>query len=146
MREVAFMMLFQLEFRQDVSIDDTLLQYYTMDADSSDDEEEIPEVKLSQKDREYIDAVIKGVGEKKSELDSVITEYAKGWSLERIIKVDLSVLRYCIYEMKYMADRTPLAVSINEAVEISKKYGTEKSKSFVNGVLSSFYKALTGEK
>ena len=76
-------MLFQLEFRQDVSIDDTLLQYYTMDADSSDDEEEIPEVKLSQKDREYIDAVIKGVGEKKSELDSVITEYAKGWSLER---------------------------------------------------------------
>ncbi len=145
-REVAFMMLFQLEFRQDVSIDDTLLQYYTMDADSSDDEEEIPEVKLSQKDREYIDAVIKGVGEKKSELDSVITEYAKGWSLERIIKVDLSVLRYCIYEMKYMADRTPLAVSINEAVEISKKYGTEKSKSFVNGVLSSFYKALTGEK
>ncbi|MBP3348147.1 MAG: transcription antitermination factor NusB [Clostridia bacterium] len=145
-REVAFMLLFQLEFRQDVSIDDTLLQYYTMDADSSDDEEEIPEVKLSQKDREYIDAVIKGVGEKKSELDSVITEYAKGWSLERIIKVDLSVLRYCIYEMKYMADRTPLAVSINEAVEISKKYGTEKSKSFVNGVLSSFYKALTGEK
>ena len=139
-------MLFQLEFRQDVSIDDTLLQYYTMDADSSDDEEESPEVKLSQKDREYIDAVIKGVGEKKSELDSVITEYAKGWSLERIIKVDLSVLRYCIYEMKYMADRTPLAVSINEAVEISKKYGTEKSKSFVNGVLSSFYKALTGEK
>ena len=143
-REVTFMMLFQLEFRQDVSIEDMLAQYYTIDIESTDEEENLPKVKLSESDRNYIQTVVDGVIKTKSELDGIIALYAKGWTLERIIKVDLSVLRFCIYEMKYMSDETPLAVSINEAVEISKKYGTEKSKSFVNGVLSSYYKALKG--
>ncbi len=144
-REVTFMMLFQHEFRTDVSIEDTLAQYCTIDAESSDEEEELAVAQLSAEDREYIEAVVSGVSEHKKELDSIITSYARGWTIERVIKVDLSVLRYCIYEIKYMSDKTPPAVSINEAVEISKKYGTEKSKGFVNGVLSSYYKALKGE-
>lgn len=144
-REVTFMMLFQLEFGSDISIDDTLAQYYTIDADSTDADESTVTVDLAKSDRKYIEKVVNGVKEKTSELDAVIEKYSKGWSIERIIKVDLALLRYGIYEMTYMSKQTPVAVSINEAVELSKKYGTDKSKAFVNGVLSSYYKALKGE-
>lgn len=142
-REVTFMMLFQLEFGSDISIDDTVAQYYTIDSDGTDETEEVT-VTLAQSDRRYIEKIINGVKAKKGELDAIIGKYSKDWSLERIIKVDLSILRYCIYEMTYMKKQTPTAVSINEAVELSKKYGTDKSKAFVNGVLSSYYKALNG--
>lgn len=145
-REVTFMMLFQLEFGSDVSIDDTLAQYYTIDADGADENEETVTVNLAQSDRRYIEKIVNGVKEKTSELDSIIEKYAIGWAIERIIKVDLSILRYCIYEMTYMRKSTPIAVSINEAVELSKKYGTDKSQAFVNGVLSSYYKVLKGAK
>lgn len=145
-REVTFMMLFQLEFGSDISIDDTLAQYYTIDADSTDEDESTVTVELARSDRKYIESIVNGVKEKTAELDAVIEKYSKGWSIERIIKVDLAILRYGIYEMTYMEKQTPIAVSINEAVELSKKYGTDKSKAFVNGVLSSYCKALKGEK
>lgn len=139
------MVLFQSDFCSDVSIDDTIKQYYTIDSeDKEDGHDEEPEIKLSQSDRKYIESVVDGVSEHKQELDDIISGYSKGWTVERLIKVDASVLRYGIYEMKYMADVTPPEVSINEAVELSKKYGTDKSKAFVNGVLSSYYKELKG--
>ena len=143
-REVAFMILFQTEFRIDVDKDDTVRQYHTMDDDNTDDDEEenVKPVNLSPADRKYIETVVNGVKEHKKEIDGIISEFAKGWTVERLIKVDVSVLRYGIFEMTYMQDQTPPEVSINEAVEIAKKYGTEKSKAFVNGVLSSYYKKL----
>ncbi len=143
-REVAFMVLFQMEFRQDVSIDDTVDQYYTMDSNGKDEDNEV-KVVLSDADRKYIEEVTEGVKAHKSEIDSIISGFARGWTVERLIKVDVSALRYGIFEMKYLRERIPQEVSINEAVEIAKKYGTEKSKAFVNGVLSSFYKELKEE-
>lgn len=145
-REVAFMVLFQMEFRSDVNIDDTVRQYYTMDGENTDedDTDELQTVKLSSTDRKYIEEIAEGVKEHKKEIDDIIAEFAKGWTVERLIKVDAAALRYGIFEMKYMQDKTPPEVCINEAVEISKKYGTEKSKAFVNGVLSSYYKQLKG--
>ncbi len=143
-REVAFMMLFQMEFISDVSVDDTVNQYYTLDADVVDEDAEDKSVKLSPADRKYIQTVIDGVKEHKKDIDGIISEFAKGWSIERLIKVDVAVLRFGVFEMTYLNDKIPPEVSINEAVEISKKYGTEKSKAFVNGVLSSYYKKLKG--
>lgn len=145
-REVAFMVLFQMEFRSDVNIDDTVRQYYTMDGENTDedDNDESQIVKLSPADRKYIEEIAEGVKEHKKEIDDIIAEFAKGWTVERLIKVDAAALRYGIFEMKYMQEKTPPEVCINEAVEISKKYGTEKSKAFVNGVLSSYYKQLKG--
>lgn len=145
-REVAFMVLFQMEFRSDVNIDDTVRQYYTMDGENTDenDNDESQTVKLSPADRKYIEEIAEGAKEHKKEIDDIIAEFAKGWTVERLIKVDAAALRYGIFEMKYMQEKTPPEVCINEAVEISKKYGTEKSKAFVNGVLSSYYKQLKG--
>ena len=86
-------------------------------------------------DKAYIEDVIYGVFRNLRELDTIIESNAKGWKLSRLAKIDLSILRLCIYEINYRDD-IPFNISINEAVELAKKYGTEDSGSFINGILS----------
>ncbi|MBQ8532975.1 MAG: transcription antitermination factor NusB [Clostridia bacterium] len=90
---------------------------------------------------EYINAVFRGVYDNLSEIDSLISENAVGWRIERISKTALSVLRLAIFEIKFMED-IPNSVSINEAVELCKKYATSEDASFVNGILSTIVKKL----
>ena len=78
-----------------------------------------------------------------SEIDALIAEKAKGWKLERLAKADLAVLRVAVFEMLY-DEEIPNAVAINEAVELAKKYGEEKSGGFVNGILASVEKGIQG--
>lgn len=89
---------------------------------------------------EYVEGVFFGVCEKVEELDRIIEEKAIGWKLSRISKTSLAILRLAIFEIKYM-DEIPVSVSINEAVELCKKYATKDDASFVNGLLSSVVKA-----
>lgn len=91
---------------------------------------------------DYITTAYKGVISKYDELKDIVAEYARGFDVERVYKLDLAALLLAIYEMKYMPD-IPLGTSIAEAVELVKIYSTEKSYSFVNGILSSVYKSLT---
>ncbi|MEG1510027.1 MAG: transcription antitermination factor NusB, partial [Clostridia bacterium] len=91
---------------------------------------------LTDKDKEYINTVYNGVVEKYDELTAKIKQYAKNFEIERMYKSDISVLLLAIYEMLYMED-IPLSVSISEGVEITKKYSTEKSNVYVNGILAS---------
>ncbi len=93
---------------------------------------------------DYITTVYKGVISKYEELKEIVAEYARGFDVERVYKLDLAALLLAIYEMKYMPD-IPLGTSIAEAVELVKLYSTEKSYSFVNGILSSVYKSLTNK-
>lgn len=90
---------------------------------------------------DYIKTVFGGVYDNVVELDGIIDENAVGWKIDRISKTALCILRLAIFEIKYMED-IPLSVSINEAVEICKKYATEADASFVNGILSSVAKKL----
>lgn len=90
-------------------------------------------------DLEYIKEVLKGVEENREEIDELIKSNLQKWKIDRISKVNLSILRLAIYEMKYISD-VPEKVAINEALEITKKYSDEKSVSFVNGVLDKIYK------
>ena len=90
---------------------------------------------------EYINKVFYGVFENIDEIDSVISENAVGWKIERISKTALSVLRLAIFEIKYYDD-IPESVSVNEAVELCKKYATKEDASFVNGILSTVIKKL----
>lgn len=92
-------------------------------------------------DREYFLDVINGVVEKSAELDELIAHHARDWSIQRMPKVDLAIMRLSCYEMKYRDD-IPVNVSINEAVEMAKKYGGDQSKTFVNGVLGKIYDEL----
>ncbi len=93
------------------------------------------------KPNDYIKTVFCGVFENLSELDGLISENAVGWKIERISKTALSVLRLAIFEIKFMDD-IPSAVSVNEAVELCKKYATKDDASFVNGILSTVIKKL----
>ena len=144
-REAIFMMLFQTEFHADISTEDTLRLYMTLDQDTPNEEEEEEQpIKLSSADAKYIQDVLDGVAAHKAEIDAVISRLSKGWTIDRLMKVDVAILRYCLFELMYLQPNIPSSVSINEAVEIAKKYGSDKSKAFVNGVLSSFYKELSG--
>ena len=88
---------------------------------------------------DYIKTVFGGVYDNLDELDGIISENAVGWKIERISKTALAILRLALYEMKYMED-IPVSVSINEAVEIAKKYATVEDSAFINGILSTVAK------
>ncbi len=81
--------------------------------------------------REKVDRII----EKIPEIDQMIDEVSVGWRVSRMSRVDLTILRLAVYEMKY-DDTIPAAVSINEAVELARKYSGDSSTSFVNGILA----------
>ncbi len=89
---------------------------------------------------EYLKKVFFGVHENLESIDSIISDTAKGWKISRISKTALSVLRLAIFEIKFF-DEIPVSVSINEAVELCKKYATVEDASFVNGILSTVAKA-----
>jgi len=78
--------------------------------------------------------IVEGVGKHKVEIDKMIETYADNWSVERMPILDRNIIRISLYEMLYEKD-IPFSVSINEAVELAKAYGTEESSKFINGVL-----------
>jgi len=84
--------------------------------------------------REFADPLIRGTLEHRDEADGIIKKHAKNWELHRIAAVDRNVLRLAIYEMLHRDDIPPV-VSINEAVDIAKKFSTQDSGKFVNGIL-----------
>ncbi|HHV98065.1 MAG TPA: transcription antitermination factor NusB [Clostridiaceae bacterium] len=119
-REEAVKLLYQLEIQKedrDKQIEYTLNQG-----------------KFSENEKEYISDIVRGVFENVEYIDGTIEKYSKGWKLSRISKIDLSILRLSIYEMKFRND-IPYSVSINEAIELAKKYSTEESGAFINGIL-----------
>jgi len=125
LRENVFMMLFRVEFHEEGAMTEQLGLL----------EEDLVDVKPE--DFEYINRKCSDIIAKVAEIDAAINESTTGWKTTRMGKVDLSIIRLAVYEMKY-EDDIPAKVSINEAVELAKKYGTDDSASFVNGVLAKF--------
>lgn len=125
LRENVFLMLFRIDFHEESEMTEQLGLL----------EEDLENV--SAKDLEYMNHKCKDIFSKLTEIDAAINESTTGWKTTRMGKVDLSIIRLAVYEMKYEED-IPAKVSINEAVELAKKYGTDDSPSFVNGVLAKF--------
>ncbi|MBR6693702.1 MAG: transcription antitermination factor NusB [Clostridia bacterium] len=119
-RENAFILIFERCFRED-SVEAII--------------EDAIEAREFEYD-DYVELVFKGVCEKSLEIDEAIIANLKGWNINRLSKVALSLLRLAIYEMLYV-DSVPVKVSINEAVEIAKKYSTQEDAAYINGVLGS---------
>lgn len=120
-REQAFVLVFENCFRKE-----TVAELFEM-AEFYDNYEE----------DEYCTKIVGIVEENKSKLDETISSYAKGWKIDRLSKVSLSALRIAIAEIDFMED-IPESVSINEAVELVKKYATSEDASFVNGILGTY--------
>ncbi|MBP9989509.1 MAG: transcription antitermination factor NusB [Ruminococcus sp.] len=120
-REQAFIILFEKSFNEDMSFDEIINIAI--------------EAEVIFKD-EFMSELIENVNNNLAEIDDEIRKNLKGWTMARISKVSLALLRLAICEIKFL-DSIPVGVSINEAVELSKKYGSDEDKSFVNGVLGS---------
>ncbi len=119
-REQAFILIFEKSFRPD-SIDEIL-----EDALNAENYEH----------SDFSEDCFRGVYDNLSDIDAIIEKNLTGWTISRISKVALSILRLAIYEIKYV-DSIPVGASINEAVELCKKYATADDSSYVNGVLGS---------
>ena len=93
----------------------------------------------------YIDSVVSGVANRVDELNTVISKYSIGWDIKRISRLNRCVLQLAIYEILYVED-VPTGVAISEAVRLAKKYDSDDSAAFVNGILGSFARSLTEPK
>ena len=143
-REIAMHLAFELSFT-DLPIGEFLNQYLSEEKFA----ELAPECELyaqrpNAKQEEYIRRLVSGVAEHAAELDTYIEKYAKGWRFERISLVASAIMRVAMYEILYMPD-IPHGASINEAVEIAKKYETPETVKFINGILGTFVRRETAE-
>ncbi len=107
--------------------------------DTIEDALEQTERSMSETDRQFSDRLFEGVHAHAEEIDGVIESHAKDWSIGRIAKVDLSILRIAVYELLYETG-IPEGATVNEAVELAKLFGGEKSAGFVNGILGAIAK------
>ena len=98
------------------------------------------EIQPDEKETDYMEALVAGVQAHAPELDAQVSKYAVGWRLERINRVDLSILRMAIYEIT--VEKLPPAVAVNEALELARTYSTPEAVSFINGVLGSLLRGL----
>ena len=94
--------------------------------------------KITEEDRKFISNRVDTIAEKIDEIDEAINKAAVKWTTDRMSKVDLTILRLAYYEMKIDED-IPEKVAVDQAIELAKKYGTDDSPSFVNGVLAKLF-------
>jgi len=106
-------------------------------SESAEDLYEAESLERDLKDK-YIKSAFIGIFEKAEEIDALISENARGWKIGRLSKVTLAIIRISVYEMLY-AD-IPVSISINEAIELAKKYADDSAPSFVNGILNTIAK------
>ena len=128
-REIAMELLFSMEISKN-SYEQTIesfIENYEMD--------------LKTIDLEYIKKVMKSVTDYKEEIDEIIKNSLINWTIDRVSKVNLTIVRLAIAEMLYIND-VPEVVAINEAIELTKKYSDDKSVSFVNGALDKAFKNI----
>ena len=121
-REQIFQILFRIDFYQEAEFLEQLDEY-------------AKEQEASEADAAYMQDKIRAVAEKVTEIDEMINAVTKGWKTGCMGKVDLTLLRLAVYEIKF-EEEIPTGVAINEAVELAKKYGTDGSFSFINGILA----------
>ncbi len=152
-REIAFKALFQLDFNSGGDEDKEIFENLAINAaihinEDSEDEEEYEEIatdtilanssnELSESNFNYINKSVKAARSKLNEIDEIISAHLKkGWIIQRLATVDRNILRLAVYEIKFAEELIPKGIVINEAVEIAKRYGTENSGRFVNGILA----------
>lgn len=128
-RELTFRLIYSLEIQKAEDLEEQIKLY--LECNEVEDDEA----------KEYIKDAIIGINKNINEIQGLIEKNLKAdWKIDRISKIDLSLLKLAIYEIKYK--KIPYKVAINEGLELAKKYGEETSKNFINGILASVVKEL----
>ncbi|MBI4372524.1 MAG: transcription antitermination factor NusB [Candidatus Omnitrophica bacterium] len=120
-RECALKILYQLDMVVDQPLDEVLASYWEFNPNSDDV-------------REFAQQLVRGTREHLDEIDQKIIQYTENWQLNRMAVVDRNILRFAVYELLFM-DEIPPKVTINEAVNVAKKYSQDEAGKFVNGIL-----------
>jgi N utilization substance protein B len=128
-RELILKVLFQIDVGK-LPVDEAL-------------EMAVEQVKPTPEDRKYVDEIVRGVVSEEAQLDNIIARLAEGWRLDRLAKVDKNVLRTALFELQHRPE-LPAGVVISDAVDTAKKYSTDDSGRFVNGILGSFLRDREG--
>jgi N utilization substance protein B len=149
-REAIFLILFRAEFYPAEEVKDQIKLFMRLLEDENEAKKDGPISKLtkaaeedpysrfvsaSQEEKDYITAKAENIIDQLDHVDIILSEASEGWSLRRIGKAELAILRLAVYEIKYDAE-IPFKVAVNEAVELAKKYCAPEAASFVNGVLA----------
>ena len=134
-REDAFKLVFEMELTQ-IKADEAINYLF----DTVDKTNEMWSQKfISASNRKYIESIVTGIQEKKAHLNEMIEPTLKDWTIERLSKVNLAILHLALYEITFIDD-IPVKVSVNEAVQLAKKYAGNESGAFINGVLGTLIK------
>lgn len=134
-RELVLHMLFTNDFVNedaDAVLDSSLGHNF----DLFSDESELYRVAPAEAQDQYIHEAFRGIMEHMPELNTYIEEYSVGWSVSRMSRLTRCILRLCMYEMLYMG--IPVGASVNEGIELAKKYDSDEAAAFINGVLGTF--------
>ena len=138
-REVALQALFQFDFNpaeQETDLDEAVTEAIDT-AVTGDEESEV----LYSKYRSYAEGLVMGTLENQQAIDEILEQHARDWSIDRMAAVDRNIARMAVFELKFQEEKVDTAVIINEAVNLAKKFGTDDSSRFINGILSSVEKA-----
>jgi transcription antitermination protein NusB len=127
-RELALQLLYQLDVQGESSPEPHLDEFWARHP-------------VDREVREFADALVRGTKQHEGKIDEMISQYAENWELERMAVVDRNILRQGIFELLWMGE-TPPKVAINEALEVSKKFSTQESSRFINGILDRIHKEL----
>lgn len=137
-RSAAFQTLFMLESSTDLTPDAAISEVLTTTQNKKDDQ--LVQLNLTDPNQVYLQQLVKGVVDQQAELDQSLTPNLKGgWTLKRLSKTDLLILRLGLFEIENA--KVPQAVAINEAIQLAKEFSDDSSAKFINGVLAKFIKA-----
>lgn len=126
LREQVFKLLFRVEFNSPEDMEEQCDLFFDQE-----------EVTFTEDEARYVQDKFDSIVDKLEDIDIAINERTKGWTVDRMGKVDLTIIRLGVYEIVY-DENIPAGVAINEAVELAKRFGQDESYSFVNGVLAKF--------
>lgn len=126
-REIATKLIFEMSINKESYVD-------IVDNFRENTEEKIEDI-----DFEYVIRLLKGVSENEVQINETISKYLVKWKLERLPKMNLAILKMAAYEILFDED-IPNKVTVNEAIELAKKYGDDNAPSFINGVLNNLIK------
>jgi N utilization substance protein B len=128
-REIALQVLFQAEFNSNLTPEQALTLY-------------LENFEVSVEIKEFASELVIGVWNNRKDLDSLIQSHSPNWKVHRMAFVDKNILRVATFELKFLSDQIPKNVVIDEAIEIGKRFGSQESSSFINGVLDNISKNL----
>lgn len=118
-----------------------LIYEWEMGGDGGEDTRlELLEVQPGETESDFMNQLVEGVQQNADRIDETLTQFVRGWSLDRVTRVDLAILRLAVYELLF--NKMPEGVVINEAVELANQYSTDKAGGFINGVLGNLARSV----